>query len=107
MEASLRKAVSRVLLHLSVEDREDREDREVFSSILCILISKYERIDICIQRGLLMDRGKIIAIITGVISLLIAIAYLVIVQVLDFRGEMIPAPVSQLTNWTIVLGCSF
>jgi hypothetical protein len=42
-----------------------------------------------------MQRGKIIAIITGVISILIAIAYLVIVQLLDFRGEMLPAPVSQ------------
>jgi hypothetical protein len=43
-----------------------------------------------------MERGKAIAIITGAISILIAIAYLVIVQLLDFRGEMIPAPVSQL-----------
>ena len=42
-----------------------------------------------------MDRGKLIAIITGAVSILIAIAYLVIVQLLDFRGEMIPAPVSQ------------
>ncbi|MFP4009268.1 MAG: hypothetical protein ACLFV6_14880 [Spirulinaceae cyanobacterium] len=45
-----------------------------------------------------MDRGKIVAIITGVISVLLAIAYLAIVQILDFRGEMIPAPVSIL-NW--------
>lgn len=44
-----------------------------------------------------MDRGKVIAIITGAISILIAIAYLVIVQLLDFRGEMIPAPISQIT----------
>ena len=43
-----------------------------------------------------MDRGKLIAMITGVISILIAIAYLVIVQLLDFRGEMIPAPISQV-----------
>lgn len=43
-----------------------------------------------------MDRGKIVAIITGVISILLAIAYLAIVQILDFRGEMIPAPVSIL-----------
>jgi hypothetical protein len=43
-----------------------------------------------------MDRSKIIAIITGAISVLLAIAYLVIVQLLDFRGEMIPAPVSQI-----------
>ncbi len=43
-----------------------------------------------------MDRARIVAIITGAISLLLAIAYLIIVQLLDFRGEMIPAPVSQL-----------
>ncbi|MGQ4647017.1 hypothetical protein [Lyngbya aestuarii] len=43
-----------------------------------------------------MERGKIVAIITGVISILLAIAYLIIVQLLDFRGEMIPAPISQL-----------
>ncbi len=40
-----------------------------------------------------MDRGKLVAIITGVISVAIAIAYLVLVQLLDFRGEMLPAPV--------------
>ncbi len=44
-----------------------------------------------------MERGKIVAIITGVISILIAIAYLVIVQLIDFRGEMVPAPVNQLS----------
>ena len=43
-----------------------------------------------------MDRGKLIAVITGAISILIAIAYLVIVQILDFRGEMVPAPISQI-----------
>lgn len=43
-----------------------------------------------------MERGKIVAVITGVISILLALAYLMIVQLLDFRGEMIPAPVSQL-----------
>ena len=44
-----------------------------------------------------MDKGKIVAIITGVISILIAIAYLVVVQLIDFRGDMIPAPVDQLS----------
>jgi hypothetical protein len=39
-----------------------------------------------------MNTGKIVAIVTGAISILIAIAYLVIVQLLDFRGEMLPAP---------------
>lgn len=43
-----------------------------------------------------MDRSKIIAVITGVISLLLAIAYLLLVQILDFRGDMQPAPLSQL-----------
>ena len=43
-----------------------------------------------------MDRGKIVAIITGVISILLAVAYLVIVQILDFRGEMKPAPITQM-----------
>lgn len=51
-----------------------------------------------------MDRGKIVAIITGVISILLAVAYLVIVQILDFRGEMKPAPITQLeTHNTIII----
>lgn len=45
-----------------------------------------------------MERGKIVAIITGAISLFLAIAYLLIVQLLDFRGEMLPAPQSYLPN---------
>jgi hypothetical protein len=44
----------------------------------------------------LMDRGKLIAILTGVISIVLALAYLLLVQLLDLRGEMIPAPVSYL-----------
>ena len=40
-----------------------------------------------------MDKKKIVAVITGAISILIGIAYLVLVQLIDFRGEMIPAPV--------------
>jgi hypothetical protein len=42
-----------------------------------------------------MDRSKFIAIITGVISLVLAIAYLLVVQFLDFRGEMLPAPILE------------
>ncbi len=41
-----------------------------------------------------MDRSKTVAVITGVISLVLAIAYLTIVQIIDFRGEMLPAPVT-------------
>ncbi len=43
-----------------------------------------------------MERSKLVAIITGAISLILAIAYLLVVQILDFRGEMLPAPQSQL-----------
>lgn len=40
-----------------------------------------------------MDRSKLVAIITGVIALVISVAYLLLVQFLDFRGEMVPAPI--------------
>lgn len=50
-----------------------------------------------------MDRSKLVAIITGAISILLAIAYLIIVQFLDFRGEMLPAPQSQLLQPTLVV----
>ncbi|MBE9117316.1 hypothetical protein IQ249_15565 [Lusitaniella coriacea LEGE 07157] len=43
-----------------------------------------------------MERGKFVAILTGAISIILAIAYLVMVQVLDFRGEMLPAPVTPM-----------
>jgi ABC-type Fe3+ transport system permease subunit len=49
-----------------------------------------------------MERSKFIAIITGAISLILAIAYLLLVTVLDFRGEMLPAPISQLPVFTPV-----
>ena len=45
-----------------------------------------------------LDRSKIVAVITGVISLLLAIGYLVLVQLLDFRGDMVPAPLSILSG---------
>jgi len=48
-----------------------------------------------------MDRSKIIAVITGVISLLLAIAYLLLVQILDFRGDMQPAPLSLIEPFRI------
>ena len=54
-----------------------------------------------------MDRGKLIAIFTGAISILIAIVYLVIVQILDFRGEMIPAPINQLPVVSCQLSVDF
>lgn len=49
-----------------------------------------------------MDRSKIVAIIAGAISIALAIAYLLIVQILDFRGEMLPAPQSQILQPDVV-----
>ncbi|MDF5732495.1 MAG: glucose-inhibited division protein A [Rhizonema sp. PD38] len=49
-----------------------------------------------------MNRSKIVAIFTGAISIILAIAYLILVQLLDFRGEMKPAPISQLQHSVIV-----
>ena len=48
-----------------------------------------------------MPRGKVTAIITGAISLLLAIAYLLLVQILDFRGEMKPAPMMQMPSISV------
>ncbi|KAB8320508.1 glucose-inhibited division protein A [Tolypothrix campylonemoides VB511288] len=50
-----------------------------------------------------MNRGKIVAIITGAISIILAVAYLLLVQLLDFRGEMKPAPMSQLSHQSLVI----
>ncbi|MGH7998939.1 MAG: hypothetical protein ACREPR_05790 [Brasilonema sp.] len=53
-----------------------------------------------------MNRGKIVAIITGAISIILAIAYLLLVQLLDFRGEMKPAPISQLSYHSSIIAYS-
>ena len=42
-----------------------------------------------------MNRKKITAIATGAISVALALAYLVIVLILDSRGEMVPAPILE------------
>ncbi|WAL58749.1 hypothetical protein [Thermocoleostomius sinensis] len=39
-----------------------------------------------------MDRSKWVAVVTGAIAIILSIAYLLIVQFLDLRGEMLPAP---------------
>jgi hypothetical protein len=43
-----------------------------------------------------LNWSKLVAIITGIFSLLLGILYLLLVQILDMRGEMIPAPISLL-----------
>ncbi|MGH1396101.1 MAG: hypothetical protein ACRAVC_19035 [Trichormus sp.] len=53
-----------------------------------------------------MNRSKLVAIITGAISILLAIAYLIVVQILDYR-DMQPAPISQIhqlsTDFALVI----
>jgi hypothetical protein len=46
-----------------------------------------------------MDKGKILAIITGAISVILAVGYLLLVELLDLRGEMIPAPMDLGALW--------
>lgn len=50
-----------------------------------------------------MNRSKWVAILTGFLSLLLGFGYLLVVQLLDFRGEMVPAPV-DLTLLRSLLG---
>ncbi len=42
-----------------------------------------------------MDRSKWVAILTGAIAVLLSIGYLLLVQLLDFRGEFKPAPIEM------------
>ncbi|WP_198013445.1 hypothetical protein [Thalassoporum mexicanum] len=39
------------------------------------------------------DKSQWVAILTGILAVLLGVGYLVLVQLLDWRGEMIPAPV--------------
>ncbi|MBD2344222.1 hypothetical protein [Anabaena subtropica] len=52
-----------------------------------------------------MNRKRIVAIITGAISIILAIAYLIVVQILDYR-DMQPAPIGQLHPVSAVVVCS-
>lgn len=50
-----------------------------------------------------MDRSKIVAVVTGAIAVALSLAYLVVVQLLDMRGEMVPAPMGLLIQSMVVL----
>jgi hypothetical protein len=43
-----------------------------------------------------IDRSKLVAILTGIFSVLLGFLYLALVQLLDMRGGMIPAPLELL-----------
>ena len=46
-----------------------------------------------------MTRGKVVAVLTGAIAVAIALAYLLLVTLLDARGPMVPAPLSLIWGW--------
>lgn len=43
-----------------------------------------------------MSKSQWVAVVTGVISLVLGVGYLLLVQLLDWRGNMQPAPVELL-----------
>lgn len=49
-----------------------------------------------------MNRSKIVAIVTGAISIILAIVYLIVVQILDYR-DMKPAPIGTLNEPSVVI----
>ncbi len=53
------------------------------------------------------SRGRWVAIITGAISVLIGIFYLVLITVLDARGPMLPPPPEAFGEVLIVFDFSF
>ncbi len=76
--------------------------------MVCILCNREpyrHSINIRLQERL-MERSKIIAIITGAISIILAIAYLIIVQILDYR-DMKPAPISQINQPPAIVATSW
>lgn len=42
------------------------------------------------------QRSHWVAVLTGAVAVGLALAYLLLVQMLDFRGEFLPAPVAGL-----------
>ncbi|WP_448533697.1 hypothetical protein [Parathermosynechococcus lividus] len=51
-----------------------------------------------------MSTSKWVAVVTGVISLLLGVGYLLLVQLLDWRGEFQPAPLGLLLGFACQLG---
>jgi hypothetical protein len=50
-----------------------------------------------------MQRSQWVAILTGAFTVLLGLGYLVLVQLLDWRGEMLPAPtdLSVISYWLL------
>ncbi len=52
-------------------------------------------------------RGKLIALITGIFSILIGLLYLIIIILLDFRGPILPPPPEALIEVVTPFLCFF
>ncbi|WP_017324813.1 hypothetical protein [Synechococcus sp. PCC 7336] len=50
-----------------------------------------------------MNRPKWVAVLSGVLALIVSIGYLLLVQLLDFRGEFKPAPIGTIANGTVAV----
>ncbi len=49
-----------------------------------------------------MERKKLVAVVTGIVSVLLGVVYLILVELLDSRGVMIPAPMTDVS--LLILG---
>ncbi|AFY62484.1 hypothetical protein [Synechococcus sp. PCC 6312] len=45
-----------------------------------------------------MERPKWVAILTGVVAVLLGVGYLLLGQLLDFRGNLLPAPLDIILS---------
>ncbi len=43
-----------------------------------------------------MQASKWVAVVTGAVAIALGCGYLILVQLLDWRGEMVPAPVEGM-----------
>lgn len=40
-----------------------------------------------------LDRPKWVAVVTGILAIAVSVGYLILVQLIDYRGSFVPAPV--------------
>lgn len=49
-----------------------------------------------------MERPKWVAVVTGLLAILMGVGYLILVQLLDYRGGFEPAPLESMgLLWTL------
>ncbi|NJL99789.1 MAG: hypothetical protein HC818_01175 [Synechococcaceae cyanobacterium RM1_1_27] len=43
-----------------------------------------------------LDRPKWVAVVTGILAIAVSVGYLILVQLIDYRGSFEPAPVGMM-----------